>query len=138
MACFLAPAAEAVAVTIIKKSVKKKEVSKINLKSNVVISDSQTETGFSWSRKLNWLTNLLWGGVFLLAIEHIWHGEVVLRPPFLTAMNNPENIAPMLHEIATVGVSMAIFVTAIWSAMVLVSDYLYKTTAAFKRVMGEE
>ncbi|WMJ76849.1 MULTISPECIES: hypothetical protein [unclassified Sedimentibacter] len=138
MACFLVPAAEAVVITVIKKSVKKKEISKINLKSDDGVPDIKTETGLSWSRKLNWLTNLLWGGVFLLAIEHIWHGEVVLRPPFLTAMNNPENIAPMLHEIATVGVSMAIFVTAIWSVMVLVSDYLYKTTAAFKHAMGEE
>ncbi len=138
MACFLAPAAEAVIVTVIKNNVKKKEISKINLKSDVVVTDNKTETGLSWSRKLNWLTNLLWGGVFLLAIEHIWHGEVVLRPPFLTAMNNPENIAPMLHEIATVGVSMALFVTAIWSVMVIISDHLYKTTTAFKRVLGEE
>lgn len=108
MACFLAPAVEAIAVTIVKKNVKKRET----------------------ARKLGWLTNLLWGGVFLLVIEHIWHGEVVPWPPFLTAMNNPEDIAPMLHEIATVGVTMAVLVTVIWGIMVFVEGRIYKRTSA--------
>lgn len=139
MACFLAPAVEAIVVTIIKKSVKKKEMSSIKLKSNATILDNQnkTETGFSWSCKLNWLANLLWGGVFLLAIEHIWHGEVVPWPPFLTALNNPKDIAPMLYEIATVGVSMAVLVTLIWGIMVLVSDNIYKRITTLKKTIQE-
>jgi hypothetical protein len=46
--------------------------------------------------------------VILLAFEHLWHGEIVPWPPFLTAMNNPADIAPMLHEIATIGIGMAV------------------------------
>lgn len=133
MACFLAPAVEAVVVTIIKKSVRKREAEQIKLKFHAEILDDQPLTGISWGQRLGWLANLLWGGVFLLAIEHIWHGEVVPWPPFLTAMNNPEDIAPMLHEIATVGVSMAVFVTAIWGVMILVADRIYKRTFVLKR-----
>lgn len=133
MACFLAPTVEAIVVTIIKKSVKKKEMSGIQLKANDTIFDNQSKAGFSWSCKLNWLTNLLWGGVFLLAIEHIWHGEVVPWPPFLTAINNPNDIAPMLYEIVTVGVSMAAFVTFIWGIMVLISDKIYKRITTLKK-----
>jgi len=65
---------------------------------------------------------MLWGGTALLALEHVWHGEVVPWPPFLTAMENPADIGPMLHEIATVGVAMAITVTAVWGIMVLVAE----------------
>lgn len=138
MACFVAPAVEAIVVTIIKKSVKKKEISRIKLESNSSIIDNQSKTGFSWSCKLNWLSNLLWGGVFLLAIEHIWHGEVVLWPPFLTAMNNPKDIMPMLYEIATVGVSMAVFVTLIWSIMVIISNCIYKRHYILKHATQED
>lgn len=138
MACFLAPAVEAVVVTIIKKKVEKEESLQFASKPKGVISDGQCEAGFLWSHKLNWLENLLWGGIFLLAIEHIWHGEVVPWPPFLTAMNNPENIVPMLYEIATVGVLMAVSVTAIWGIMVLTSDYISRKAAISKHPIQEE
>lgn len=138
MACFLVPAVEAIVVTIIKKSVKRREAAKIELSSHAAFSDNQSETGISWSHKLSWLTNLLWGGVFLLVIEHVWHGEVVPWPPFLTAMNHPEDIVPMLHEIATVGVSMAVFVTAIWGIMILVANRIYKRTSVLKQAVREE
>jgi len=70
-----------------------------------------------FSRKLRWLTNLLWGGSALLAFEHIWHGEVVPWFPFLTAVENPESAAEMLREMASTGVSMALLVTAVWGIM---------------------
>ena len=66
------------------------------------------EQKFTWSRKLFLLSGLLWGGILLLAFEHLWHGEVTLFAPFLTAMSNPEDKAVMLHEMATVGVTMKI------------------------------
>ena len=40
---------------------------------------------------------MLFGGSFLLAAEHVYHGEVVFYPPFLTAMENSEATAEMLH-----------------------------------------
>ena len=35
--------------------------------------------------------------------------------PFLTAMNDPEDTQVMLHEMATVGSSMAVFLTVVWA-----------------------
>lgn len=127
MACFVVPMAEAIVVTVVKKVVAKKE-------KKVTVDETfhaeltlKSQNGLSWSRKLSWLNRLLWGGVLLLAIEHIWHGEVVLWPPFLTAMNNPADVGPMLHEIATIGTAMAIFVTIIWGIMVLIIDRKART-----------
>lgn len=125
MACFLVPAAEAAATSVAKKVIDSKE------KKNGKASESNTpEEGsvsrFSFSRKLKWLTNLLWGGTALLAFEHIWHGEVVPFFPFLTAASNPEDAAEMLHEMSTTGVAMAVAVTLVWVAMVAVSTVIEK------------
>ena len=115
MACFIVPGGEAIVVSIIKKAVSNKE--------GVTPEEYEaTEGKISWARKLSWLTSMLWGGAILLCLEHIWHGEVVLYPPFLTAMADAGDTAVMLHEMATVGVSMAILVTAVWVIMVLVAD----------------
>ena len=69
---------------------------------------------------------MLWGGVALLAFEHIWHGEVVAWFPFLTAMSNAEDAAEMLHEMATVGVGMAVLITVVWGVMCVVADAIVK------------
>ena len=69
---------------------------------------------------------MLYGGSFLLAVEHIYHGEIVLYPPFLTAMRSSEEISVMLHEIATVGVGMAVLVTAVWGIAVGLSAFIHK------------
>ncbi|MEG2570382.1 MAG: hypothetical protein RSA70_03010, partial [Clostridia bacterium] len=75
MACFIAVAAEAVVVSIANKSAKKKEAAAQACGTSAIC---ECENKIPLSRKLSWLTNMLWGGTFLLAIEHIWHGEVVL------------------------------------------------------------
>ena len=72
-------------------------------------------------RRLGWLQKMLFGGSFLLAIEHVWHGEITWRFPFLTAVRDGDT-AGMLHEIATVGVAMAVLITVVWSVMVLVAE----------------
>ena len=69
---------------------------------------------------------MLWGGSVLLLLEHIWHGEVVPWFPFLTAMNDPEETSQMLHEMFTVGVGMAVLVTAVWVGMCMVSRSILK------------
>ncbi len=71
--------------------------------------------------KLPWLVKMSLGGSFLLAIEHIYHGEISFVPPFLTAMKDPAETDVMLHEMATVGVSMAALLFVAWVGMVLVS-----------------
>ena len=124
MACFLVPAAEAVAATAIKKVEEKKEP---GMKEN--ITEISEEVTIPWSRKLQWLTYMLWGGTILLAFEHIWHGEVVPWFPFLTAMSNPADAAEMFHEMATVGVVMAILITVVWIGMCAAADAIMKRPA---------
>ena len=102
MACFIAPAAEAVVTTIVKKSTDKKE------------------THNPFIKRLNWLNNMLWGGSALLAFEHVWHGEIILWAPFLT------NGLSAVREIATTGVTMAVAVTAVWAGVVAVTNSIAK------------
>ncbi|MBQ1394804.1 MAG: hypothetical protein IKE02_00800 [Lachnospiraceae bacterium] len=116
MACFLVPAAEAVATSIAKIEVDKKEAAK----------KTEQETKIPFSTKLSWLRNMLWGGAVLLAFEHVWHGEVVPYFPFLTAASNPADKAEMLHEMATVGVTMAVIITVVWVCMLAVASVFEK------------
>lgn len=108
MGCFVVPAGEAVVVEIAKKILSQNKYNQI--KEN------------SFVKKSKWLTNLLWGGSVLLAFEHVWHGEIVPFFPFFTAAYNPGDFARMLHEMATVGGSMAGLITCVWIGMVVVSN----------------
>ena len=127
MACFLVSAAEAAIVTVATQIVlahENKLLPKFHREAEAK-SDSAAEK-IPFSRKLRWLSNLLWGGSFLLAFEHVWHGEVVPWFPFLTAAGNPADTAAMQHELSTVGVTMAALVTAVWVGMLLVSSAMEK------------
>lgn len=96
MACFIAPMATGIITTIFRKKIPA-------------------------ALKIGWLNIMLWGGVAMLAIEHIAHGEVVFYPPFLTAMQNPADIPVMLQELATVGGTMTIAIVLIWAILVVIS-----------------
>ena len=110
MACFTAPLAQALVVTAAKSARKGKASSN------------------PFVRRLGWLQKMLFGGSFLLAIEHVWHGEITWRYPFLTAVKDG-NTAEMLHEIATVGVAMAVLITVVWAVMVVVASALERRRA---------
>ena len=97
MACFIAPMSLAIVTTIFRKKIPE------NL-------------------KIGWLNIMIWGGVIMLAVEHIAHGEVVLYPPFLTAMQTPAEIPVMLQEMATIGGTMTIAILCIWLVMVAISQ----------------
>ncbi len=97
MACFIAPMATGIITTIFRNRIP------ANL-------------------KISWLNIMLWGGVAMLAIEHIAHGEILLYPPFLTAMQNPANIPAMLQEIATVGGIMTIAIVLLWIVLVAITS----------------
>lgn len=129
MACFVVPAAEAIIVTAVAYSIKKKEQKLSAPKVDGVekADFSEKPKKLSWSRKLSWLAGLLWGGVVLLAFEHFWHGEITAFPPFLTAMLTPEDTHSMLIEMATVGISMSAAVTAVWSAVAAFADAKFKS-----------
>ena len=125
MACFVVPVAEAVVTTIATKVIKKKED-----------ASNESSCGVPFSRKIKWLSNMLWGGSALLAFEHVWHGEVVPWFPFLTAASNPEDASEMLHEMSTVGVTMAVLVTVVWLGMLGVSHVIETRASKTETVQG--
>ena len=131
MACLIVPVVEAVAVTIAARVFKAKEKESES-------GDKAVDSGSAipFSRKLKWLSNLLWGGSFLLAYEHVWHGEIVPWFPFLTAASDPVATAEMLHEMSTVGVAMSVLVTAVWAGMVLVSNTIEKKAPQTETLAG--
>ena len=118
MACFTVPLAEAVVVSVVKAVALKKG----NANEKVRVA----------REKLSTLEKMLYGGSALLAVEHFYHGEISFVPPFLTAMNTPEEIPVMLHEIATVGVGMALLVTAAWGIGCAISHFVKKHSASAK------
>lgn len=126
MACFLVPVAEAIVATVATKIVKSKEAEPVEIKLATGTDAFESATKIPFSRKLKWLTNMLWGGSVLLAFEHVWHGEVVPWFPFLTAASDPSEASVMLGEMATVGVSMAVLITAVWCGMLLVTNAMEK------------
>ena len=133
MACFVVPGTEAIVVTAAALLLRRYEQKKteVRIGAGSAPAEPQKKTGFA--RKLFWLADLLWGGVILLAFEHLWHGEVVPFFPFLTAATEgPEAVAEMLGEMASVGVTMAVLVTAVWVGMVLISAAMEKRPAAEK------
>ena len=126
MACFVVPAAEAIIVTAAYVAAKKKEQKIEAPKLADGDKFESDEVKITWSKRLSWLLGLLWGGVLLLAFEHFWHGEVVPWFPFLTAMDDPADTADMLAEMGSVGVTMAIVVTAVWAVGVGVASAMKK------------
>ncbi|MBP3233730.1 MAG: hypothetical protein J6M65_04820 [Eubacterium sp.] len=119
MACFIVSAAEAAVVTAVEKIEEKKEQATPE-------SEETTAVKIPLSRKLKWLSYMLWGGSFLLMFEHVWHGEVTPWFPFLTAMSDKAEMMTMLHEMATVGVAMAVLVTVVWAGICVTADIIVK------------
>jgi len=134
MACFLVPVGEAVVTTVVQKVVEKREKKAVEQGEKKVSGGGTASIGVKWSQRLGWLNKMLWGGAILLALEHVWHGEVVPWPPFLTAMETPGEVGPMLHEMATYGVAMAITVTVVWAIIVVIAELRAKA----KAMPGEE
>ncbi len=129
MACFGVPLAEAIVMTAVTAVVRAKE-RKLEPVKPEALSIEGAEHKPLFSRKLKWLTGMLWGGSALLAFEHVWHGEVVPWFPFLTAASDAGEAAVMLNEMATVGVAMTAVVTAAWGVMLLVSHIIEKRAQA--------
>lgn len=122
MACFTISAAAGIGVAVARHIVKHHE-KKLQLEGKEPkIEKFGSDT--KWSQKLGALELTLFSGSFLLAIEHIIHGEVVPFPPFLTAASSAEATAEMLEEMGTVGVGMLGALVVAWAIGVLVVDYL--------------
>ena len=110
MACFTVPLATAVAAKAAKP----------------ILAGRATRNPFV--ARLDWLCKMMFGGSFLLAIEHVYHGEIIFTPPFLTAVKDG-NTADMLHEMATRGVTMAVLLAVVWVVMVTVSTLRERAAA---------
>jgi hypothetical protein len=136
MACFLVPLTEAVATTIAQKVIEKKEKKCAKAKENGS-ETNESNKKVSIAKMLKPLNIMLWGGSALLAFEHLWHGEIVPWFPFLTAAENAEDTATMLHEMGTIGVTMAVAVTAVWGVALLVKYILGKKKLAKKEATEE-
>lgn len=102
MACFIAPLAEAVVVTIIRRVNK--------------------QPSSSLGRQLPSLEKMLWGGTLMLIVDHIINGEVIFKFPFFTALTETDGAALMLREILTVGVPMAAVLTVAWVVYALIKE----------------
>jgi len=97
MACFIAPLSLGIITTIFRKR-------------------------FPENFKISWLNIMIFGGAIMLAIEHVAHEEIILTPPFLTAMQTPAEIPVMLQEMAVVGGTMTIAIVTIWAVMVYIHN----------------
>ncbi len=102
MACFIAPLAEAVVVTIIRRVNK--------------------QPSSALGRQLPSLEKMLWGGTLMLIVDHIINGEVIFKFPFFTALTETDGTALMLREILTVGVPMAAVLTVAWVVYALIKE----------------
>ena len=125
MGCFIVPAAEAVVTTVVAKAVKSKEKEK---EAVTIQTENRMEEAVAipTSKKIGWLSKMLWGGSGLLAFEHLWHGEVVPFFPFLTAASTKEDAIAMLHEMSTVGTTMCLVVTGVWALMLVAEKSISK------------
>ena len=110
MACFTVPLATAAVASAVKTTLPK------------------SAEGNPFVSRLGWLGKMMFGGSFLLAIEHVYHGEIIFSPPFLTAVKEGET-AGMLHEMATRGVAMTVLILSVWAAMVVFSTVAERSRA---------
>ena len=94
MACFIVPMSLALGIGVIRKKIPA-------------------------ALHINWLLMLFGGGVAALALEHVAHQEIVLYPPFLTAMSSPAQTIVMLQEMATIGSAMTFACVGLWIIMVI-------------------
>ena len=122
MACILVSATAGIGVAVARHIVKHHE-NKLELEGKTQLPE-KFGSDVKWSQKLAYLELTLFSGSFVLAIEHILHGEVVPFPPFLTAANNPADTAEMLTKKNTVEVAMLAILLVAWGAGVAIVDYI--------------
>ena len=103
MAFFIAPLVEAIAVTAIRKS---------GLKGNS-----------PYLQHLPDLEKMLWGGTLMLIVDHIINGELTWTFPFFTSLGQTGGAAILWREVLTVGVPMALALTAAWAVWVALKSH---------------
>ena len=116
MACFTVTTVAAIGVGIARHIVKHNENKKDPTKVDPIQIDNM-----KMSKKLGILELALFGGSFILAGEHLLHGEVSFTFPFLTAIKEGQDaVKTMLTEMGTVGVGMLAIIVAAWGIGLLI------------------
>ncbi len=123
MACFTVTTVAAIGVGVARHVVKHNEK-----KADPTRVDPIKLDNVPFSKKLGILELGLWGGSFILAGEHVFHGEVTYKFPWLTAVAEGETMG-MLQEMATVGVGMLAIIVATWGIGLLIRRLLLKRKA---------
>lgn len=123
MACFTVTTVAAIGVGVARHIVKHNEKKVDPTRVDPIKLDN-----VPFSKKLGILELGLWGGSFILAGEHVFHGEVTYKFPWLTAVAEGETIG-MLQEMATVGVGMLAIIVATWGIGLLIRRLLLKRKA---------
>ena len=100
MACFVAPLVQAIATTAYRKISRKPVPASVKT-----------------------LETMLWGGSVMLIVDHIINGELTWQFPFFTALSQTGGAAQMWREILTVGVPMALALTAAWGIWVALKSH---------------
>ena len=138
MACFVVSAAAAVGVATAKYIVRHHE-KKADPKT-LETKEYKFGSEVKWSKKLAYLELMLWAGSFVLAGEHILHGEIIPYPPFFSAATEgSEAVQEMLMEMGTVGVAMLGILVAAWAIGVFVVDFIkYRKHKVKKAALPEE
>jgi len=125
MACFTVTTVAAIGVGVARHVVKHNENKKDPTRVDPIKLDNMPV-----SKKLGVLELALWGGSFILAGEHLIHGEVSFKFPWLTAVSEgPEAVTEMLTEMGTVGVGMLGIIVGGWLIGLLVRRFLLKRKA---------
>ena len=122
MACFVVSTAVGVGTAIARHVVKHHE-KKLELEGKVP-EVKKFGSDVKWSKKLAYLELMLFSGSFILAIEHMIHGEITPYPPFFTAASDYNEAITMLKEMGTVGVSMLAILLGAWAIGVFVVDLI--------------
>ena len=71
--------------------------------------------------KIGRLNLMIWGGIAMLVVDHIANGEIILYPPFLTAMQNPTEIPIVIQEIIVIGGTMTLAIIILWACLVAIT-----------------
>ena len=111
MSCFLVPLTEAIATSaycqINKKSIEKSES--------------------ALKRHVPALEKMLWGGSLMLMVDHAINGELSLSFPFFTVLSAEGGFQIMLREMLSVGLPMALVLTAAWAVYAALKERRART-----------
>lgn len=123
MACLIVPGSEALIVTALSIALEMNAKAKSESAKLKMATADFANAQLPLHKRLRSLSAMLWIVTALLAVEHIYNGEIVFHYPFLTAAGNPEAMSLVYNEMATEGVAYALFTTLLWAGYWALKKY---------------